>query len=116
MTLATLLLSDRISMIDFKMAESILDRLGYSIEDLSLNHPDIAFENGEISHQVWYDSIDSTCNILGYIRQCNGVYYVSGSRNYTTYQQAALELLNPTIVEECRYVIELKRAMATDYD
>jgi hypothetical protein len=115
MSLATLLLSDRISAIDFKMAESILDRLGYSIEDLSLNYPDVVFENGEISHQLWYGSIASTCNIMGYICQCNGVYYVSGNRNYATYQQAALELLNPNVVEDCRFAIELERSMAVDY-
>lgn len=103
--------------IDFKMAESILDRLGYTLQDLSLEYGDVCIDRDDISHQLWYDSIDNSCNIMGYIYCENGVYYASESHwnNHRQPECAALDLLDRTIVEDARYAIETERATAVDY-
>jgi hypothetical protein len=101
--------------IDHLLADSILDRLGYTLQDLSLDYGEVAIEHGEIAFQLWYDSLYSSCNIMGYVYQDREIYYVSGGMNHRTAQQAALELLNPTVVEDCAYAIELERSMAKEY-
>lgn len=101
--------------IDHQLAQSILDRLGYTLQDLSLDYGDVAIENNEISHQLWYDSAYSTCNIMGYIYQDREIYYVSGGMNHRTPQQAALELLDRAAVENVALAIELERANAVEY-
>jgi hypothetical protein len=100
------------------MAQSILDRLGYNLQDLSLDYGDVVIEDGEISHQLWYSSISSSCNIMGYVYQEHGLYYTSNamSGNHRTAECAALDLLDREVVEYCRVLIELERAASPDYN
>ena len=101
--------------IDHMMASSIIDRLGFTLQDLSLEYGDVVISGGDISHQLWYDSVDGECTIIGYVNVDNDIYYASGNNNYSTAQQAALELLDWETVDDCRYTIELERAIAVDY-
>jgi hypothetical protein len=104
--------------IDFKMAESILDRLGYRLQDLSLEYGDVIIPQEDITHELYYPSIHNTHNIAGYIYCENGIYYASGSHwnNHKTPECAALDLLDSAIVNDAKYAIELERAMSKDYD
>lgn len=99
---------------DHQMAASIIDRLGYTLQDLSLEFGDVIIEDGDISHQLFYGSIDSTANIIGYIRIENGIYFTR-INNYRTPEEAALELLPTTLVEATRKEIEAERAAMPDY-
>lgn len=116
LTLAQQTASTLSTEIDFQLAQSILDRLGYNLQDLSLDYGDVVIPSGDVSHQLWYDSIDNSCNIVGYIWVENDIYYTApGYRNHKTAEQAALDLLDRTAVENCRLAIELERAIAIDY-
>jgi hypothetical protein len=103
--------------IDFQMAESILDRLKYTLRDLSLEFGDVIIEDGDITHELYYPSINNSHTIAGYIYCENGIYYASGSHwnNHKTPEQAALDLLDRAIVNDCLYQIKLERAAAPDY-
>ena len=91
--------------IDALAAQSILDKLGYSLQDLSEEFGDICVGDDDISHQLYRASIQSTCNLMGYVWMENGLYYVVRSANdlgnYRTPQQAALQLIDPKLIEEC---------------
>jgi hypothetical protein len=100
--------------IDFQMAQSILDKLGYSLQDLSLDYGDVVIPSGDISHQLYYSSIHSTINLMGYVWTESDLYYV-GTNNHKTPEQAALELLDPAVVQRTAIEIELERAMVPDY-
>lgn len=100
---------------DFQLADSILDRLNLTLQDLSLDYGDVVIEIGEISHQLWYDSIDGSCAIMGYVYQDREIYYITGGMNYRSPQCAALELLDPTIVEDAAIAIHLERLKMPDY-
>lgn len=100
--------------IDFQMAESILDRLGYVLEDLSLKYGDTCICDGDISHQLYYTSTSNSANIIGYIRVENGIYYTKWD-NYKTAEQAALELIDRGLVEKTRLEIEIERNNSVDY-
>ena len=102
-------------MYDHKMAQSIIDRLGFDLQDLSLDFGDIVVGNNDISHQLWYDSNTNACTVVGYVWMENGCYYISGGGNHATPQQAALELLNPTSVKDCAHILELERSMEKEY-
>lgn len=101
--------------IDHKLAASILDRLGYSLQDLSLEYGDVVIPSGDVSHQLWYDSIENACTIMGYVWCENGIYYVSGNANYETPEEAALELLDRHLVEVTAAKIRLDRLLGPDY-
>jgi hypothetical protein len=100
--------------IDFQMAESILDRLGYVLDDLSLKYGDVCICNGDISHQLYYSSTANSANIVGYVRVENGIYYVKWD-NYKTAEQAALELIDRELVEKTRLAIESDRNSSIEY-
>lgn len=102
--------------LDHMMAQSILDRLGYTLRDLEMEYGDICFAPGEITHELHYPSIHNSHNIMGYVKCENGCYYTNGNNNYKTAEQAALDLLDRVIVDDCKYAIELERSMAPDYD
>lgn len=101
--------------IDFRMAESILDRLGYELDDLSLLNGDMVIEQGEISHQLHYASHHNAYNVAGHVWHENGLYYVS-SNNYKTAEEAALEHLDRALVERTYHQLVLERSLAKDYD
>jgi hypothetical protein len=101
--------------IDCQLAESILDRLGYTLEDLSLTYGDVVIPSGDVSHQLWYDSTDNACTIMGYVWCENGIYYVSGNTNYGFPELAALELLDEHLVQTTAAKILLERQMRPDY-
>jgi hypothetical protein len=104
--------------IDFKLAQSILDRLGYTLRDLSLEYGDVILPQGDITHELHYPSINNSHNIVGYIYCENGIYYASGSHwnNHKQAECAALDLLDQSVVQDAKYQIEIERAMAPDYD
>lgn len=101
--------------IDFQMAQAILDRLGYNLQDLALDYGDVVIPSGDISHQLWYGSIDNSCNLLGYIWIENDIYYTATGGNHQHAECAALELLDPQAVRDCQLAIELERATAINY-
>ncbi len=96
--------------IDFKMAESILDRLGYTLRDLELEYGDVCFAEGDIVCELYYGSLYNTHNIAGFVRRENSCYYTDGNNNYKTAECAALDLLDRAIVEDARRAIEAERA------
>lgn len=104
--------------VDFQMAQSILDRLGYCLRDLELEYGDVCFAQGDITHELYYGSIYNTHNIIGYVRCENSCYYTDGNSNYKTPEQAALDLLDRAIVEDARLAIDLERASSDmpDYE
>lgn len=102
--------------IDDKMAQSILDRLGYTLQDLSLDYGDVVIPDGDISHQLYYGSEYSSTNLMGYIWVENDIYYVkTGAMNHLSPELAALELLPRHIVIDTAYQIQDERATAPDY-
>lgn len=103
--------------IDFKMAQSILDRLGYTLRDLSLEYGDVIIPQEDITHELHYPSINNSHTIAGYIYCENGIYYASGNtwNNHKSAECAALDLLDRSVVNETRFQIELDRSMAPDY-
>jgi hypothetical protein len=76
--------------IDDRLAKSILNTLGYTLEDLS---PIIS--GGDISHQLYRNN-----SFMGYVWSENGIYYTSGENNYQTAERAAIDLLDARIVNE----------------
>jgi hypothetical protein len=96
--------------IDHLLADSILDRLGYTLQDLSLDYGDVVIENGEISHQLYYSSIYSTANIMGYVYHENNFYYTFTGNNRSTPQEAALDLLDRETVENMAIATKLERS------
>lgn len=96
--------------IDFQLAQSILDRLGYTLRDLELEYGNICFAPGEITHELYHGSLYNTHNIAGFVRCENSCYYTDGNNNYKTPEQASLDLLDRAIVEDARYAIEIERA------
>lgn len=101
--------------IDHKLAESILDRLGYSLEDLSLKYGDVVIPSGDISHQLWYDSIENACTIMGYVWIENDIYYAKHDRNHHTPELAALDLLDSKLVQATANDILHERQALPDY-
>jgi hypothetical protein len=103
--------------IDSQMAESILDRLGFSLQDLSLEYGDVVIPDNDISHQLFFSSNYNASTLMGYVWCENGVYYTSNviGGNHTHPAIAALDLLDRATVIDCLYTIELERAMAVDY-
>ena len=96
--------------IDFQLAQSILDQLGYTLRDLEMEYGDVCFAEGDIAHELYYGSLYNTHNIAGFVRCENSCYYTDGNNNYKTPEQAALDLLDRAIVEDARYTIEIERA------
>lgn len=102
--------------IDDKMAQSILDHLGYTLQDLSLEYGDVVLPNEDISHQLFYSSPYNSTELMGYVWIDNGLYYTScGVLNHESPELAALELLSRHLVIDTAYAIELERATAPDY-
>lgn len=103
--------------IDHLMASSILDRLGMSLQDLSLDYGDVIIPDGDISHQLYFSSEYNASTLLGYVWCENDVYYTSNviGSNHRHPKVAALDLLDRATVNDCLYTISLERAMAVDY-
>lgn len=103
--------------IDFQMANLIIDRLGYSLRDLSLEYGDVVIPQEDVTHELYYSSNHNSHTIAGYIYCEFGIYYASGAHwnNHKTAACAALDLLDRATVNDCRYQIELERASAPDY-
>jgi hypothetical protein len=101
------------TVIDHQLAQSILDKLGYTLEELDV-FGDRGWENNEISHQLYYGSIDNAGTILGYVRVENGIYY-STDNNYRTPQEAALDLIPSHLVAKTIGQIEESRATMPAY-
>jgi hypothetical protein len=101
--------------IDHRLAGSVLDRLGYLLEDLSLKYGDVVIPSGDISHQLWYDSIDNSCTIMGYVWVENDIYYAKPDRNHHTPEIAALDLLDPKLVQATANDILAERESLPDY-
>lgn len=112
---ASLLFAENIDAIDHQLAESILDRLGYSLQDLSIEYGDVVLDDGDISHQLYYSTVYSDVNLQGYIRVENGIYYSNHQNNYLTAQQAALDLIPSHLVRSTLQDIEMERSVAVDY-
>ena len=107
---------DPLVVIDDKMAQSILDHLGYTLQDLSLEYGDVVIPNEDISHQLFYSSPYNSAELVGYVWIDNGVYYTScGVLNHKSPELAALELLPRHLVIDTAYAIEFSRATAPDY-
>lgn len=103
--------------IDHKMAQSVLDELGYNIQDLSLEYGDVVIPSGDITHQVYYSSTRSDYELMGYIWCENDLYYVATNYydSYRTPQEAAIQLLDKKVVAECVDRIQQRRDAAPDY-
>lgn len=103
--------------IDSQMAESILDRLGFSLQDLSLEFGNVVIPDGDISHQLFFSSNYNANTLYGYVWCEQGVYYTSNviGGNHRHPAIAALDLLDRATVIDCLYTISLERAMAVDY-
>jgi hypothetical protein len=101
--------------IDHLLAQSVLDRLGYDLQDLSLEYGDVVIPSGDISHQLWYDSIDNACTILGYVWVENDVYYAKHDSNHHTPELAALDLLDEKLVQATANDILREREVLPDY-
>jgi hypothetical protein len=103
--------------IDHLMAESILDRLGYKLRDLSLEFGDVIIPHNDMTHELYYPAINNSHTIAGSIYCENSIYYASGSHwnNHKTPEQAALDLLDRAVVNDAMYQIEIERAAAPDY-
>jgi hypothetical protein len=104
--------------IDHLMAQSILDRLGMSLQDLSLDYGDVVIPDNDISHQLYFSSNYNASTLLGYVWCENDIYYTSNviGGNHRHPELAALDLLDRATVIDCLYAISLERAMAVDYD
>jgi hypothetical protein len=101
--------------IDDKMAQSILDRLGYTLQDLALEYGDVVIFDNDISHQLYYGSEYNAANLMGYVWLENGIYYTGAGINHKSPELAALDLLERHLVVDTAYAIELERATAKDY-
>lgn len=78
--------------IDSALAARILAHCDYKLADISLTYGGITLEDGDISHQLYYESIDNAGSVIGYVRIENGIYFTH-LNNYRTPQEAAIELL-----------------------
>jgi hypothetical protein len=107
--------STPVDTVDYLLAQSILDELGYSLQDLSLEYGDMVIPSGDISHQLWCDSVDNACTIMGYVWIENEIYYARHDRNHYTAEQAALDLLDPALVEKTAIKIQLEKQLLPDY-
>jgi hypothetical protein len=101
--------------IDDKMAQSILDRLGYTLQDLSLEYGDVVIFDNDISHQLYYGSEFNSANLMGYVWVENGIYYTGTGINHKSPELAALDLIERNKVIDAAYAIELERVTALDY-
>lgn len=78
-------------MIDSKIAAIILDELGFTLQDLSLEYGDVCIADGDISHQLYYESIYSSANVYRYIYKDGDIYYTDGFNNFSSPELAALD-------------------------
>ena len=101
--------------IDFQLARSILDHLGFDLQDLSLEFGDVVIPSGDISHQLWYDSIHNACTIIGYVWIEHDIYYAKPDRNHRHPELAALDLLDERLVQTTAAKILLDRSLFPDY-
>jgi len=114
MNLSAGLITDN-KMIDYKMSELILNHLNYTLDDLSI-YIGIPAENGEISHQLYYASSYSSCNLIGYVYHDNGLYYTAiGCDNYDNPDRAALDLISKQSVSIALAAIAQHQITTGDY-
>ena len=98
------------------MSELILNHLNYTLQDLSLEYGDVAIENDEISHQLYYASSYSSCNLIGYVYHDNGLYHTAiGCDNYDNASQAALDLISKQSVSVALAAIAQHQLTTGDY-
>jgi hypothetical protein len=90
--------------IDWRMADKILSRLGYNLDELNADS-DYEPTNGAVSHQLHYPSSYNSCNIMGYIYCDNGIFYTNGDNNYRHAEEAALELIPDRLIYDAYLLI-----------
>lgn len=100
--------------IDHQMAQSILDNLGYTLQDLSLEYGDVVIPEGDISHQLYYGSTYNSANLIGYVNVENGIYWANPENNHKTAEQAALDLIAVSEVEQEKTEIQSNRTFEYD--
>ena len=96
---------------DHRLASSILDHLGYTLRDLSLEYGDIVITHGDISHDLFWGN-----SLLGHVWTWGGDYHTS--LNYSsriTAELAALDLLPSYEIEAAVKQLEINRALVPDY-
>ena len=97
---------------DHRLASSILDQLGYTLEDISLNYGDVVIPQGDISHQLYLNN-----SLLGHIWQWEGFYHTSPNCiDRTTPELAALDLLPQSEILAAKLQLEINRALVPDYN
>jgi len=101
--------------IDWQLAENILDRLGYSLRDLSIEYGGVVIPSGDISHELYYPSIYNSHNLLGYVWIENDIYSAKHGHNHRTPEMAALDLLDEGLVQSIADSILLERQLVPDY-
>jgi hypothetical protein len=101
--------------INFQLAESILDKLGFVLRDLSLIYGDVVIPSGDISHELYYSSHYNNHNLLGFIWIENEIYYTKPDSNHRSPEIAALDLLDPGLVQTTAAKILLERQAFPDY-
>jgi len=96
---------------DHQLANSILDILGYTLEDLSLNYGDVVIPQGDISHQLYRNN-----SLLGHIWIWAGSYHISPNCIDRTHPAlAAMDLLSQAEIAFAKLQIEANRALVPDY-
>jgi hypothetical protein len=101
--------------IDHQLAQAILDRLCYELEDLSQKYGDVVIPSGDISHELYYSSHYNNHNLLGFIWCENDIYYTSSGNNHRSPEIAALDLLDTELVQITAAKILLERQTFPDY-
>jgi hypothetical protein len=101
----------------FQFAQSVLDRLGMTLQDLSLDYGDVVIPSGDISHQLYYGSSYNACNLIGYVWIENGLYHTSitDAGNFLHPETAALSLLPPALVLNASIELQKERDLAFQY-
>ena len=96
---------------DHQLANSILDTLGYTLQDISLAYGDVVIPQGDISHQLYKGN-----SLLGHVWAWGGCYHVSPDCiDRTTPELAALDLITHAEIRYATKKIEANRALVPDY-
>jgi hypothetical protein len=102
---------------DHQLAQSVLDRMGLTLQDLSLEYGNVVIPSGDISHQLYYGSVYTAFNLIGYVWIENGLYHTSiaDAGNFSHPEAAALSLVPRPLVEGYINAIIRERELAFQY-